>query len=213
MTQEGPGEEFQGQIALRGAGASLLAFAGGQEELPGHVLKGGVNASGSQGAGRACSLHLLSSQRPAGRAGQCHVLSRQVPAPMALPAKPMCCWHAGVQRSPPIGPWGCGDQSPVRNVPCSALLPWLPKGPHPCSHSPFWWLFCVAAKAAFLGNPGMEPRAGGQLCQETPAGTPGTVGSPPVWLEISPESCFGPLLVWGCFSPQLCLHLGAPAQV
>ena len=182
--------------------------------MPGHVLKGGVNASGSQGAGRACSLHLLSSQRPAGRAGQCHVLSRQVPAPMALPAKPMCCWHAGVQKSSPIGPWGCGDQSPVRNVPCSALLPWLPKGPHPCSHSPFWWLFCVAAKAAFLGNPGMEPRAGGTAVpgdasrnagdHRVPSCVAGDFSRVLLWPLVGLGVFFSPALSpFGCPSPSL----------
>lgn len=40
-TQDGPGQLFQDQIPLCGAGCPLLPCADGKEELPGHFLKGG----------------------------------------------------------------------------------------------------------------------------------------------------------------------------
>ena len=68
----------------------------------------------------------------------------------------------------------------------------------------------MAATVASSGHLGMEPKAGGHMpgdaFRDTKDG--GVAGFSTVLAAGSPVSCFGTLLVWGCFSAQPYLYLG-----
>lgn len=133
-TPDGPGEVFQGQIRRVGLDPPSSFLRMGKKCCQGIFEKVRDKRcdelSGLRGEGRASSLHRSCLSSGEGRVLRTCLAGGGQPPWLGLPS-PCTASILGSSRLYPLAPKGSRDQRPVWNVPRSALLLWLLKGPHP----------------------------------------------------------------------------------